>query len=584
MRKLFWLFLLAMISSTSAEEILELLWEKPMIKGVDGITIMDFDGDNISELYIFSLDPARSAITILSPDGNTLSDIAVERYQVHLYPTEEIKIIEIADLNDDSNLDVFAGSEAHGGAMNYHLFYRVERRLTRGAASTKLKWIFKESGAITSISTADVDGDGANEIVLSSTDFHVYVLEEDGSISLKYDLGSSVWDIFLLNVEEEGMNLVAGTFQGFVLLKNRSVQWSYPTDNRVLKVTGSDLNGDGRVEILGTSKYHLYALNSSGSEIWTYNLTDTTTNLVIADLENDDSLDVLFGSSTILHAINSNGTLKWELPMGGKVKSIGATDLNGDGYVDLLIGFANKLSAYTLTSDYLKRQEARNNYRKAIELHKAGNYAVALSMLEKARELYLELNDLGQVAGVDGLLNKYRQDAQFKEDLELANENYDRSLNNYFKGNFEKASQLAKKARRIYRELNYSYGVRDCDLLLHMIEIKPTADEYYLEAKAAYIDSDFKSALDYGTKARELFVELDDTNSIKDTEAIITLSKEKLKDQPAQTTVETTLPEIKPKERPTEQYFAVALLVVIGIAMVLIIKKKKDLARKRLSK
>jgi outer membrane protein assembly factor BamB len=83
----------------------------------------------------------------------------------------------------------------------------------------KLLWQFNTGDEVTALACRDVDGDGADEVIVGSLSFNVYAVKGDGTLLWRQDLG---WPVSDLCVVGEGNDAVvcAVTHEGRVCVLN----------------------------------------------------------------------------------------------------------------------------------------------------------------------------------------------------------------------------------------------------------------------------------------------------------------------------------------------------------------------------
>ncbi|MDD5111038.1 MAG: hypothetical protein PHG85_00665 [Candidatus Altiarchaeota archaeon] len=119
-------------------------------------------------------------------------------------------------------------------------------------------WKANMSEVVSGFDAADINGDGALELLVSSS--------------------------------AEGMVYAFGT--------SGEILWKYGVPGYVNFVRGADLDGDGRSEVLTGSSSHLYVLNSSGGLLWKYYTeSEAVENAVAVDVNGDGLKEVLFSTN-----------------------------------------------------------------------------------------------------------------------------------------------------------------------------------------------------------------------------------------------------------------------------------------------
>ncbi|MFH0861318.1 MAG: FG-GAP-like repeat-containing protein [Candidatus Altiarchaeota archaeon] len=573
MRVVFLLFLLVSASfvSSQASAPLELVWSQHLVSGANGITLLDFDRDGREEIYTVSLDPSRSLITAYDLNGTLLWDTVVEKPNVYLYPSEEIVLVEVGDLDDDGDFDILAGSQIRSGSANMHFLYRIERERERGLNKlyNRVKWTFEDSRLPTSVRIRVLND--TKTIVFSSNDFNIYHLDANGNLLSSMNLGVSVWDIWCGNLDSDfDHEIVAGTFTGISLLDNGGVNWTYSSGERMQSVLADDLLYDNRSEILAASKTTLYLLNLAGEKIWSTSINDLTSNLLATDLEGDGRKEILVGSGNVLFLFDNTGTIKWRYTVENKILHLLVADINGDSRVDILIGTNRGLDVYRLDQRYLMRESAELYYNLALEKHGSGDYVGSVVSLKESIELYTSLNDTDMISLLEQTLEDYEDDLENNNLFQAAGENLMKARAYVSVNDFENATKHLTEAARIYEKLGDASGLTAVEALNNSLNIKPLAEEYSRKAHAAYLANSFKEALDYAEKAKEIYLELNDTVGLMTVEPIIRLSGE-MKNQTVETSspVPTTLRESRSEEKGYSViwlFAAVALILLILVA------------------
>lgn len=175
-------------------------------------------------------------------------------------------------------------------------------------------------GPVHALEAADLDGDGAQELLVGSDDAHIYALRGDLT---------EIW-----NREIEFMKQTWGW-------------WTLGT-SKVRRIYADDITGDGRPELLlGVGNMRLHCLDASGEELWRFR-TDhgICTTITTADFFGDGRNLVLAGNGLT----SSTGTL-WIFNKTGEVvkryhngswctalPAIAVGDLDGDGVMTAFAG------------------------------------------------------------------------------------------------------------------------------------------------------------------------------------------------------------------------------------------------------
>lgn len=119
-----------------------------------------------------------------------------------------------------------------------------------------------------------------------------------------------------------------------------SLAWRYSTQEVVWSVASTDLDGDGREEIVAASyDKHVYALAHDGHLLWSYRTYGPVYSLGVGDLDGDGRAEVLVGGDdNSVHALAPDGTMLWVRETGSRVTSLSVGDVDGDARGEVLVG------------------------------------------------------------------------------------------------------------------------------------------------------------------------------------------------------------------------------------------------------
>jgi len=235
-------------------------------------------------------------------------------------------------------------------------------------AAGNLRWSFRPASqyfpAVSSPVAADINGDGAMEVVVS-TPLAIYALSAEGdslwrrTLSGQGAVQNCISSVALGDVNRDGkLEVFAYEVYANNLLCLEPVRgdtlWTFhPTGSPQFSVgtpTVADLNLDGRLEILGQCGFNggggrLYCLNDSGRELWHYNTTGSgiagwqLASAAVADVDGDDSLEVIgLANYWGVFRLDCQGNEKWRRPFSEHLASYPATgDLDGDDSLEVVV-------------------------------------------------------------------------------------------------------------------------------------------------------------------------------------------------------------------------------------------------------
>lgn len=261
------------------------------------------------------------------------------------------------------------------------------------------------SGIFSSPAVGDINGDGAQEIVVGNYGQRVYAWKYTGEMlpGWPYNNEDTVWSSpALADLDRDGVKeVVIGADS------TGGVNWPYPPggllyafdeDASVLpgfpevtpEVTWSspavaDIDGDGRYEIMvGTGHYYkatgrlateghrVYAYNHDGSSVSGWPVTtagSTFSSPALGDINGDGTREIVIGTMAVrgigeehIQAFKPDGTMVLDVGgLGGPTMGSPALgDISGDGIPDIIIGSGIEMYAWDCTGTELWRQNMGN--------------------------------------------------------------------------------------------------------------------------------------------------------------------------------------------------------------------------------
>jgi len=196
------------------------------------------------------------------------------------------------------------------------------------------------------MSTADLDGDGAEEVVAVSYDKHVYALEEDGRLLWKHPIGVPVYSLDTGDLDGDGRaEVVVGGDDNRVraLAGNGDPLWERRMGSRVTSLRIGDVNGDGKGEVLaGCWDGQLRLLDAVGELLWLLLGEEGVSTIKMVDLDRDGRLEILVGfQGDAVSLVAGDGTLRWTYRTGGHVRELTTSDLDADNHEEIVVGSAD---------------------------------------------------------------------------------------------------------------------------------------------------------------------------------------------------------------------------------------------------
>ena len=306
------------------------------------ISLGDLDGDGAME--IVAANRYDDTVSVLPGNGDGTFGA-----QSALAVGNDPRDVSVADLDGDGALDVVAGTYYDGVSV-----------LLGHGDGTFADQVAHASGGFLSLAMGDVSGDGTPDIVASNTrygyDVSVLIGNGDGSFAdeVTYDVGSSPNSVSTSDLNGDGaVDVVTGTSMGVsVLLGLGDGTFADHVTYEIgymgaRSVALGDLSGDQWIDIVvgGSSGANLLVLTGNGDGTFadrqTYEIAPAPTSVLDCDLNSDGFQDIvaLHQRGLLLLDGNGDGTLTPapEVILERTPWIVAGGDLNGDGTDDLAV-------------------------------------------------------------------------------------------------------------------------------------------------------------------------------------------------------------------------------------------------------
>jgi len=343
------------------------------------------------------------------------------------------------------------------------------------------------------IFAGDLDGDKTPELLVASNNGEFVVLNMSNTSDIKVG-----WK------GREAFRMKEGT---------QEIDWEH--GDAIRRIYAGDIDGNGMLEVCaGSNTGFIGTYDSAGKLIWKQRVDDAVTDIEIKDVELDGSNDIVISARDgNVYVYDAVGYLKWGYFIGDSLYGLDITDIDGNGLSDL-IGYTMKnVTRYEVTEYYIKKSRADYYYNKAYDSFMEADYTSASIYIDKAYELYKEIDDRDSLPRCELLRSKI--DVEFMEaNKREADGHYTQALNYYAMNDFEAALRKLEDARRMYVKLGDEDGVENCNLLKANIEDETraqrrlVADGYYTKAVTLSNFGNYSGALELIERAKAIYQEV----------------------------------------------------------------------------
>jgi|GEM_PF-1601299 len=300
--------------------------------GQAGLCIEGLDGDGMPEIIAGASTSAGSAWYIVRKNAGGGYD---QVWRSPLYGSPIVRIL-LADMNGDGKDDVVVALQ--DGTV----------RIYDGPTLQEIR-ILHIINWLSDMAVADLDGDGAREIV-ASNGAGVYVYDgRTGAAKWSVASGGGT-SIAVGNVDADpAPEIVTTTYggKGYVLSgQTGAVKWSC-ANGFGSKVRLADLDGDGMQEIIGASPWYKITIFDADLQSPTWEIATSLDigAIMVVDTDGDGIPEIVYGDGQWgkVHAVDARThTERWAVNNSGYgVSGIAVGDVDQDGKKELLWGAGN---------------------------------------------------------------------------------------------------------------------------------------------------------------------------------------------------------------------------------------------------
>ncbi len=339
----------------------QIVWEHTLEGNAQALAVdaYDLDADGHPEVVVGGKDAKLYCFdyqgqlrwAILTPADRAYP----ERADIH----GRVEVIGCADINADGLGEIVIGSgfgrPAEGG-INWHAygFDHTGKLLWTGLnwahVPTSISFVPLGDGTLgslisTTYSAANLFGPDGTKIGIVGCGFHGAAMttaagDMDGDGIPELLAGSRVGGIHCAKPNDPP-GIESGGFYGREGHEAPNEElWAKFPGAEVTKIALTDLNNDGKLELIAGSKnFHIMAMGPAGEAIWTRNVGEGVLDLAVGDIDGEGPPEVVAGTQAgRVLVLNAQGNIVGSFEAGGAVKPVLLADLNGDGKLQVLAG------------------------------------------------------------------------------------------------------------------------------------------------------------------------------------------------------------------------------------------------------
>jgi len=518
------IILLLLFSATlavAAHPSLTLNWSVNL--GGDMVDVKDPDHDGRPDIVLGMFREQGSYAYLLNQNGvlQWRNKISV------IWPQNSPRTLVVDDIDGNNKTDIVVGTVVESkeacdaaGLEYAHPIFRVERdpRFENNA----FLWAHRGYGYSMAMVDADLNGDEKKELISGSRDGIVYAIKPDGNLLWKYKTDGTVNDVKASDIDRDGRpEVIAATYTGMYAIKGTGNKiWSSKTESALSGVAAGNINKDPQEELFAaTEDGRLLAYTVNGDKLWEYKLSAIKPYIVVTDLSRTNSTEIIVSESGTLHALDGKGNATWTLDVGYPITGLYAAKLTEELTPTLLVLGARNLRAYIINQDYLYENEAQASLEKAKSLYRSGIFDKSYEKAARAAELYGRLNNTELEAEAYTLQNRSRLQTEAGEIIIQAKAIYE-------KGDYKTARNLASQAEKMYLQAEDRQRAQDALKSASMAIDQADAQYFYDRAQDYYRSQNYLEGGVYGEKALTLYTSLNNKEGMERTAKLINNSNE----------------------------------------------------------
>ena len=199
---------------------------------------------------------------------------------------------------------------------------------------------------MTHVQAGDINGDGVQEVVLLTADNVVHVVENDGTLAWRYQVGDKTLNLLVADFDNDGQTaeiFVGSSLQDMLLSETKRPVWAnnYDDVSTFIAATTADLNGDGQQEIITGFDSGMTFLNNQTGE-FRFNGENTghpVIDIWAGEIDGDGQPEIVPGTTGgfEISVRENNFALAWKKRIEREIALVRPGDVDGDGQAEIAV-------------------------------------------------------------------------------------------------------------------------------------------------------------------------------------------------------------------------------------------------------
>lgn len=311
---------------------------------------------------------------------------------------------------------------------------------------------------------------GKQQIIANSFS-NIYLLDLNGALLWNYSISNGIKTLRIGNFYGDGRKdilIISRNDKIYVLNSNGGLEFETDTLKGISSITTADLDTSYE-RVLVSSEGIVYALGPKFQTDWKYRTEGGISGIYVSDLDRNMEKEILIISENKIYEFEKNRNLFWEYNFGMNIEKFILADIDNDNYDEFIVNSGSRIYAFNINRTYINKQKADFYYGEAYAYFNSGDYENATAYLEKAITFYSKLGDIENLVKSRLLSLKIATELKAAK-IKIADSYYRNAENYYNESNYKDAKKNIDKAIEIYQELNDKKGISKSNSLLLKIE------------------------------------------------------------------------------------------------------------------